>query len=183
MTVKTLLLAAALAIATGPACAQASLLHFWTVKGWADEVTRELQRGVNPDVRNEYRQTALHLAAHDCHAEAAHRLLDGGANPNARDDTGYTPLHYAALEDWPRCVALLLRHGADPNATTDDDVTPLHISVLGGFADSVGPLLEAGADPNVGVEINGRIIMPLSIAESRGYDAIATMLVAAGATH
>jgi ankyrin repeat protein len=59
--------------------------------------------------------SALIVAAHSGHRQAAMALLDTGANPNA-DLVGYTALHAAILKSDVELVKALLAHGADPNA-------------------------------------------------------------------
>ena len=153
MAFKTILLAAMTAAATANAANAVgpdgdTSLHFWAMRGWADAVEHELNKGVNPDVRNHHRQAALHYAAFHCHAEAAHRLLHGGANPDAQDEDGMTPLFYAIAEHWPECVGLLLDHGADPNLGLTHDgriITPLSIARREGLADIADLLEAAGA--------------------------------------
>jgi cytohesin len=71
------------------------------------------------------RQTALHMAAKLCDAEAARRLLEEGADPNTRDSRGRRPLDIAVrigcsevarvlLPVTKPSVATLLAIGGDP---------------------------------------------------------------------
>lgn len=50
------------------------------------------------NIKNNYQQTALHLAAITKQALLARRLLTSGAQVDARDHNGNTPLHIAAKE-------------------------------------------------------------------------------------
>lgn len=47
------------------------------------------------DVRDEYGQTPLHIAALHGHCDVVSRLLSEKANINAQDRNGWTPLHCA----------------------------------------------------------------------------------------
>jgi uncharacterized protein len=59
--------------------------------------------------------SALIVAAHSGHRQAAVTLLEKGANPNA-NTVGYTALHAAVLRSDVDLVKALLARGADPNA-------------------------------------------------------------------
>jgi ankyrin repeat protein len=59
--------------------------------------------------------SALIVAAHSGHRQAAIALLEKGAEPNA-DRAGYTALHAAVLRSDVELVKALLARGADPNA-------------------------------------------------------------------
>lgn len=61
-------------------------------------------------------QSALHLAAQNCHVEIAEILLRGGVNRDAKTKLGNTPLHFAAQSGCLEVVDLLLIHGCDVNA-------------------------------------------------------------------
>lgn len=76
-------------------------------------VTSLLSTGVNPDVYDEFRNTALIFAARDGHLDMASRLVEGGASVNWIDSEGVTPLILAAHKNHPKIVELLLAHGAD----------------------------------------------------------------------
>jgi ankyrin repeat protein len=54
-----------------------------------------LDKGVDPNVANAERQTALHWDAYGPHVEIARLLLQHGANVNVRDAAGRTPLDWA----------------------------------------------------------------------------------------
>ena len=71
-----------------------------------------LNRGANPDHRDERGATALSLAAEIGFQEAAELLLAAGANPNLRDSAGMTALDIAEEHGSLEISALLLRNGA-----------------------------------------------------------------------
>ncbi|HVJ80487.1 MAG TPA: ankyrin repeat domain-containing protein [Planctomycetia bacterium] len=84
--------------------------------GDAESVRRLLERGADPDARNESGATALMWAVDD--VEKLRLLLKAGAKVNARSDDGRTALLIAA--GWVGAgdaVKLLLDHGADPAAS------------------------------------------------------------------
>lgn len=93
---------------------------------------------------------------------------------------GGTPLLRAVERDDLAMVQLLLARGADPNGacTCAGAELPLWVAVLQREAEIVDALLAAGADPNA-VAFAG--LSALEVARRRGYDEIATRLVAAGA--
>ncbi len=70
---------------------------------------------------NNWRATALHIAAQMRRPYMTQRLLDAGANPGETDEGGHTPLHLAAYYDDAESVGLLLKAGA-----------PVHIKDKGG---------------------------------------------------
>lgn len=111
------------------------------------ELTRLfLEMGVDPNVKDRWGRTALHVAIAGGHEEAAFLLLEAGADPRARDEKGNTPLHLAAYRGFPRLVEALLKRGADPNAGDGWDETPVHYAV--GKPEVLKLLLKAGGDPN-----------------------------------
>jgi len=67
-------------------------LHFAARDGHLEVVKLLLERGVDPNVRNNHDSTPLHYAAKKCHVDVARVLLDHGADPTIRDNKGRTPL-------------------------------------------------------------------------------------------
>lgn len=102
------------------------------------------------NARNEYNETALHLAAANGHNEVVEVLLFWGADPNIRSKQGVAPLHLAVLGKHEEClVKQLLGKGADPNAMIPGvNVTPLHLAAKLGRPDLVMLLVFWRADPN-----------------------------------
>jgi len=108
-----------------------------------------LEKGVSPNVRDEYGNTPLHEAASRGHVKVVKLLLERGADPNIQNKDGDTPLHLAASNGHFDVVELLLEHDADRNIQNKDGNTPLHKAAYVGRVDVVKLLLEHGADPNI----------------------------------
>jgi len=131
-------------------CSDWNTMEFFEM-ATAAEVRDRLDRGADPNARNEVHGTPLHLAAaltNNLAIIAA--LLDAGADPATRNGYGLTPLHLAAgFAASPAVVRALL-------AVSDIDVldelgwTPLHHAVRFNKSPAAGQaLLDAGADPTV----------------------------------
>ena len=104
-----------------------------------------IQEGADPNARNIFSWTPLHLAARRVRSfDAFNILLSTGGNATIGSRTrGFsTPLHWAACRDYSDQTILLIRRmllcGADPNAATLKGVTPLRLAsesgrILGAF--------------------------------------------------
>jgi ankyrin repeat protein len=108
-------------------------------------------------------------------------LLDRGADVNAAAPRGHTALALAALADDASFLRELLARGADPNRRDAmlGSATPLIVAAQNGSLPMIDALLERGADPNAR-DVLGRTA--LSVARTRGDEAIARRLQRAGAT-
>ncbi len=97
---------------------------------WGDveTVAELLHEGVSLDVRDEWGNTPIHLAARRAHggAPVVNLLLTNGASVSCRNGSGWTPLHVAVD---PAVAKLLITHGADVNARDRNGQTPLHAAV------------------------------------------------------
>jgi ankyrin repeat protein len=83
-----------------------------------------LDYGASPDVRTDYEETPLHLAAAKGRLGAVRFLvLEVNVDVNARDRDGTTPLHNASygLDANLEIAQFLLEHGADVKARLYDD--------------------------------------------------------------
>jgi cytohesin len=65
--------------------------------------------GADPNARDQWGQSPLHVAASGGHLAQVKWLIENGADPNLRDDSGKTPLQRAASRGY-REVAEYLRH-------------------------------------------------------------------------
>ncbi|MCP3143810.1 ankyrin repeat domain-containing protein [Pyxidicoccus xibeiensis] len=146
-----------------------------------------LKRGAVVDARDENGQTPLHIAVGTIAEETVDALLAAGADPNARDEEGGTPLTIAiqvfrAMTDGgmdPDEAALvqvhhvprLLAAGADPHAADANGARPLHHALRhkGYPEDVISALLKAGADPSLPISINGKPMLPLTMAYLKDF--------------
>ena len=98
-------------------------------RGDAERVRELLDRGADPNARDERGWTPLHYAAERGRADVARLLLDEGARVDAEDGEGLTPLHFAAEAGSPEAVKLLVERGADVSARDVHGRTPLRLAL------------------------------------------------------
>ena len=132
-------------------------LHDAARRNDAAAIAELLDAGINPNMKDSQRYTALYIATDLGHIEAIVALLKGGANPNAVSGRYfYSPLHAAARRGHVKAIVALLDAGADPNAA-HRGYFPLHAAAGHGHVEAILTLLDAGADPN---ENRGRLTPP-----------------------
>ncbi len=90
-------------------------LHLATARRDALWVRFLLQRGANPNIRNNQGITPLQLATGLGFIEGAEILIDKGAEVNIADRQGETPLIAAVHQRNVELVRTLLAEGADPD--------------------------------------------------------------------
>ena len=100
-----------------------SALHAAADDEYEEVVRLLLDRGADPNLKNNWKQTPLHTTTQNKNQTVARLLIDSGADINAQDHKGRTPLH--------RCknlevAKLLISKGADVNAVDNSGYTPLH---------------------------------------------------------
>ncbi|KAI1329398.1 ankyrin repeat-containing domain protein [Xylariaceae sp. FL0255] len=111
-----------------------------------------LKHGADVDAAESYEDTALQLAAKNCHHDIVRVLLSAGACRSFRK-TGqignHLPIHLAAIEGQPGVVSLLARLKADLNFISPyNDSTALQLAALYGHEKVVDELLKKGANVN-----------------------------------
>lgn len=106
-------------------------------------------RDIGAFIRNDTKDTLLHMAALGDHPSIAEFLLSKGADIKAANDTLDTALHMTAISGSLRTCRLLLESGADPNVQNAAGRTPLHFAVMNNNDDVALLLFEKGADPNL----------------------------------
>jgi ankyrin repeat protein len=148
-----------------------------------------LDKGADPNAKNDSGVTALMLAAARASSPALQILLDRGAEVNARDRIGRTALTIAVRQGDADPVQLLLEHKADPNARDQAGRSVLLASIdapdhfsyqnqeMYSFA-VFQLLIENGARVNVA---DNEGITPLLVAVQRGYWEAVRLLVERGA--
>lgn len=154
-----------------------TLLHVTVMEGWTRLLLRIIRETPHPDlldVRNDFGQTALHLAALYGRHHEARLLVVAGATVDIQDDAGRTPLHVACHRGDVRVARDLLadvteeetgflqpryrvrpgRHDATHTISlvtqrTLIGHTALHLAIGSGSLDLVELLLHHVPDPNV----------------------------------
>jgi hypothetical protein len=116
------------------------------LNGKLEAVRQALKAGVDVNVADEQRRTALLFASFNGHTAVA-QLLDQGATLNQRDAVGRTALMFAATGANAETVELLLEAGAEVNAVdADEKFTALMHAAAEGQVKVVGVLLKHNAD-------------------------------------
>jgi ankyrin repeat protein len=119
--------------------------------------------------------TALHLAAHFGHADAARLLLRHGADVRARSTNSLDnePLHAALAGRSLDVARALLDAGADPNVAEHGGYAPLHQAAEPGDVPLIRLLIDRGARPDR-KDDQGRT--PLDLAQAGGHTLAAELL-------
>jgi hypothetical protein len=134
-----------------------------------------LDRGLGPNIIDNYGDTALMLASSEGHNDIVNTLLRHDANPNIQNIYGWTALIYASLDGHSEIVKMLLDNDADPNIITNEGNTVLMQASRRrrGYIDIVRMLLDNGADPNIRNNSGDTALM---MAESKGYNNVARLI-------
>ncbi|XP_061870768.1 ankyrin repeat domain-containing protein 18A-like isoform X9 [Colius striatus] len=96
--------------------------------------------------RDKEKQTPLHLACTNGHADVVEFLAGHKCQLNPKDKWKKSPLMKAVQHEHRDCAAILLKHGANPNLGGPSGNTALHIAVLVRSKPLVTVLLEHQAD-------------------------------------
>jgi ankyrin repeat protein len=84
--------------------------------GLTEELERNLQAGLPPNLTNDKGDTLLMLAAYHDHPDTVQALLAAGADTGRANDRGQTALCAAVFRQNEVSVRALLAAGADPDA-------------------------------------------------------------------
>ena len=150
--------------------------------GRLDVVKLLLERGADPDAKNDALETPLQEASYQGSVKGAQLMLEHGANIHTRNKNGQTLLHQnlTGLTDTLNILDMildtmryLLTHGADVDALDDDHATPLHVASYHGCAKGARLLLEHGANVHL-EDKKGRT--PFQVAEEGGRRNITQLL-------
>lgn len=110
----------------------------------AQDVARLLQKGINPDIRNDFGMQLLSYAIYHGYQEIVRLLIERGANVNG--DENNIPLHMAVIANQSGILKLLLDLKADVNKQNRDGQTALMLAVEYNHPKIMQLLLIAGAD-------------------------------------
>ena len=97
----------------GKGIGQSSLIHDAALDGDIDEVQRQLDAGVDPNLKSSKGATPLFYAVYGGHLEIVELLITRGADVNALDLNGNSVLDQAHNYDDQEMVELLEAHGAE----------------------------------------------------------------------
>ncbi|MDH0867695.1 ankyrin repeat domain-containing protein [Mitsuaria sp. GD03876] len=151
-------------------------LHVATRNDHASTVMKLLLAGVDPNVRDAQRNTALHVAIREESAKAFETLLQSPATDvNAINQAGETPLMLAAIKGRLEWAQALVKRGALVN---EPGWSALHYAAAGPNEHLVRWLLAQGAEVDARSP-NGTT--PLMMAAGYGGLSGAEVLIAAGA--
>lgn len=93
--------------------------------GRYNDLEAAIRAGANPQNRNNYGVTPLHLASLFGHSKIVSKLIRVGANPDQADDRDFTPLMHASFNCNPRTVYALAKAHANPNRSNHVGQTAL----------------------------------------------------------
>ena len=115
-------------------------------QGDAAQIKALTAKGENPDIRDAYGRTPLHVATYDKNHEAMRALVAAGANPNALENDRYDIVTIAAVaNDVPTLKVALALGASAKNITSRYDGTALIAAAHLGHAEVVRTLIRAGA--------------------------------------
>jgi ankyrin repeat protein len=145
--------------------------------GNGDMVRLLLDRGADPNRRDDWPETILQVAITNSHIHLIQLLLDHGANARAGGVYADSALVAAARSGNLEAANILLKHGADVNY---DRVcqTPLYAAAYSGHERMVQLLLDWGAKVNT---LTGPHGCALRAALGKNRTSIADLLISKGA--
>jgi ankyrin repeat protein len=121
-------------------------LHRAAAAGDAATIRRLAETGAELDATDSRGRTAVMVAAHLGHREAAKALLDAGADVNRLDLDRYDVITIAAVADDPEMIEIALAAGGDPTLITSRyDGTALIATAHLGHDGVVRTLIDGGA--------------------------------------
>ncbi|XP_030011813.1 ankyrin repeat domain-containing protein 2 isoform X3 [Sphaeramia orbicularis] len=131
-----------------PVVGHVGLTEFMNASSQGDlkVIDQYLSDGGNPDVHDELKRTALHLASMEGNSAVVQMLLDRGADINFKDRLGSRALHWACRGGNLEVVKVLKSHGADLDVGDKEGDTALHDAVRLNRYKIVKMLIVAGAD-------------------------------------
>jgi uncharacterized protein len=103
--------------------------------GNAVAVKAILDRGADPNAKDDLAVPALNAAAFNGNLTVVSELIRRGADINSRDEAGFTPLMAACYNGHKDIVRVLLERGADPNIKNQSGRTARIIAYQRGYSE------------------------------------------------
>ena len=152
-------------------------------KGNKERVEELLEFGINPNVRDEERYTALMMASSKGQVEIVKMLLESGGDPNLQNKWSEEAIGFAIRYPPHReIVEILLNAGVDPNISYNDvnvgTVTPLIHATINDDEEIPEILLKNDADVNI-KNVDG--LTALMVASQNDYSHMVEFLLNNGA--
>lgn len=123
-------------------------LHDAVRSGSVEECRKLIGRGVDVNLPDSKRRTALHIAAWKGNSELVQCLVSANCNVMAKALDGFTALHFAAASGDAACCQILIKRQKSLMSMriSKGNKTALHLAIAKGHLDVVKCLLESGAD-------------------------------------
>jgi len=96
--------------------------------GNIQQINKLLSQGLDINISNDQRETALHMAAARGHYEAVMFLVRNGAYVNAPTVKNWIPLHHAVRFRHPNITNFLIQRGSSAQARTSDGLTAIDMA-------------------------------------------------------
>jgi len=107
---------------------EADDLFMAAVNGNNGQIGNLVSQGLNINVANAERETALHMAAARGHYSTVIYLINNGANVNARTVKNWIPLHHAVRFRHANIANYLLQRGSSAGARTSDGLSAIDMA-------------------------------------------------------
>jgi len=160
-----------------------SKLRAAAAKGDAAAIRDLLPKGAEIDARDASGRTALLIATHANHVEAAKVLIEASADVNAKDSINDSPYLYAGARGHLEILKMTLAHGADLKSTNRYGGTALIPAAERGHVETVRTLIGAGVDVDHVNKLNWTALLEAIILGDGGrrHVEIVKLLADAGA--
>jgi ankyrin repeat protein len=104
-----------------------------------------IRSGIDPDIRDNYGDTALRRALYDWHFGIANLLIEFGANINSINDNGISLLNEAIMDNNILAVDFLIRHGVNVNVRSNN-ILPLDLALIHNYTNIILTLKQNGGN-------------------------------------
>jgi len=97
-------------------------------RGDNNAIARLIRDGININVANRQKETALHMAAAHGHYSTVIYLIKNGANPFARTVKQWLPIHHATRFRHANIAKYLMQRGLSPHFKTSDGYSSIDMA-------------------------------------------------------